>query len=62
MSGTVQANDGTALPLDDLPIAINYAAPGLVESLTTNYRGKSYIQEFDNDGTVVTFMHPWRVV
>lgn len=47
--------------LDLVPIKINYAASGLVASFTTTYQGYNLIQEFDNDGTVITFGHPWRV-
>lgn len=62
MSGTVQADNGVALPLDDMSFQINYAVSGLVASITANYRGVDYIQEFDNDGTVITAIHPWRAV
>lgn len=50
------------LDLDQLPIQVNYAVSGLVASFTTTYQGYNLIQEFDNDGTVITFIHPWRVV
>ena len=58
MGETVQATDGTMLPVNDLAQQIQYAG-GFVASITVNYAGRSYVQTFTNDGTNIIFISRW---
>lgn len=58
MSETVQASDGTQLPLDSLPVAIAYSG-SFVSTMTVNYEGNSYVQTYTNNGTNITAISNW---
>jgi hypothetical protein len=58
MTDTVTANDGVALPLCNLPLAIVYDGD-FVSTLTVQYRGNTYVQTFTNDGTNITEISAW---
>jgi hypothetical protein len=58
MGGTVQANDGTMLPLDSLAESFIYDGDFL-STITVQYQGNSYIQTFINDGTDIIYISNW---
>lgn len=59
MSGTVQASDGTQLPLDDIPFQLAFDG-NFLSTITVQYPRNSdgaeynYVQTFTNNGTQVT--------
>lgn len=58
MSETVQASDGTMLPINDLPQTITYSG-SLITSIAVTYPNnqgvtKTYVQTFTYTGTNVT--------
>lgn len=58
MGATVQANDGTMLPLDSL--ANNFIYDGdFLSTITVQYQGKTFVQTFINDGTDIVFISNW---
>jgi hypothetical protein len=59
MSETVQANDGAQLPLNSLPLQIQYSG-SFVSRLSTSYAGKNYQQTFEHDGTNIIFISGWE--
>lgn len=62
MSETVQANDGTMLPLSSLAQTITYDGT-IVETVTVNYPGRTsntYMQTMTNDGTNITHVSGWE--
>ena len=59
MSETVQADDGTMLPLDSLPQVFTYDGT-FVSTISVLYAGITYIQTFNNDGTNITFISRWE--
>lgn len=61
MSSTVTANDGTQLPLNDLPATLTYGAPNQVATITVLYRGNTYVQSFTWSGTDLTAYTGWEV-
>lgn len=61
MSSTVQASDGTMLPVDSLPITLVFFG-GFISTLTTVYAGVTYRQTFTNDGTNITLISRWAPV
>lgn len=60
MSETVQANDGAMLPLSSLAQDITYDG-SIVETVTVEYAGKTYVQTMTNDGTNITSVSNWEV-
>ena len=58
MGGTVQANDGAMLPIDSLPISLEYAG-GFISTITTQYAGQNYVQTFLNNGTSIIYISNW---
>ena len=58
MSETVQANDGTMLPLDSITNTIAYSG-SFVSTITVNYQGNTYVQTFTNNGTNITVISNW---
>lgn len=58
MSETVQASDGTMIPLASVPQAIAYSG-AFVTTITIAYAGNTYIQTFTNDGTHITAISGW---
>lgn len=59
MSETVTTiPDGTALPLDSLPITLAYSGT-FVSTITAVYRGNTYVQTFVNNGTNITSISGW---
>ena len=60
MSSTVQANNGTQLPLDSLPMTFAYSG-SLVATINVNYQGNTYVQTFTNNGTQITGISGWIV-
>lgn len=58
MSGTVQASDGTQLPLDSIPGTITYSG-SFVSTIVVSYEGNTYTQTFSNNGTVITGFSNW---
>jgi hypothetical protein len=60
MSGTVQANDGTMLPLDSIPVEIDYSG-SFVSKMTVEYQGKIFVQTFTNDGTNIIYISGWEL-
>jgi hypothetical protein len=64
MSSTVQANDGTMLPLDSIPLAIIYSG-SFVSTITVEYVANStgvksyFVQTFTNNGTNITGISGW---
>jgi hypothetical protein len=65
MSSTVNANDGTMLPLDSLPTVLTYdgAFVATMSVVYSNNLGveKTYTQTFTNDGTNITDISGWEV-
>lgn len=61
MSSTVQASDGTQLPLDSLPVAITYSG-SFVSLMEVSYQGKNFQQVFVNDGSNITYISNWNYV
>jgi len=64
MSSTVQATDGTMIPLDSVQQTIVYAA-GFISTITVNYQGNTasqYVQTFTNNGTNITGISQWEPV
>lgn len=59
MSETVQANDGTMLPLSSLAQEFTYSGT-FVTSITVLYQGNTYQQTFLNDGTDITYISGWN--
>lgn len=53
MSGTIQPDKGPGLPINDLPLTFAYL-DGFLSTITTSYRGKTYVQTFQNDGNNIT--------
>lgn len=60
MSGTVQANNGTMIPLDSVAQEIAYSGD-FVSTITVEYAGETYVQTFLNDGTNITNISGWVV-
>lgn len=58
MGATVQANDGTMIPLDSVPQTFVFAG-GFVSTITANYQGKTFVQTFLNDGTDIIYVSNW---
>ena len=59
MSATVQANNGTQLPLDSIEQTFTYDGD-FVETITAVYAGVTYLQTFENDGTHITNISGWE--
>lgn len=57
-SGTVQASDGTMLPLASLPRFYTYTGSFLTQQ-SVNYAGNIYVQNYMNDGTNYTYVSNW---
>jgi len=60
MGGTVQANDGTMIPLDSVPQQFIYDG-SFLSSIIVQYAGKTFIQTFENDGTNIIYSSGWNV-
>lgn len=60
MSETVQANNGTPLPLSSLPTEIVYVG-SFVTEIIVEYAGETYKQTFTNNGTEITGISRWEV-
>jgi hypothetical protein len=60
MSGTVQANNGTQIPLDSVELVIAYSG-NFVSTITVVYAGDTYVQTFTNNGTNITQISGWIV-
>jgi len=61
MSSTVQASDGTMLPIDSLEQTLIYSG-SFISTITVTYQGKTsdtYVQTFTNDGTDITSISQW---
>lgn len=58
MSATVQADNGTQLPLDSVEQSFTYDGD-FVETITAIYAGTTYVQTFENDGTNITNISGW---
>jgi len=58
MSDTVQASDGTALPLDSLPQAFTYTGSNLT-AITVNYRSNTYVRTLTYAGSNITAISEW---
>lgn len=63
---TVQASDGTQLPVENLPVAIAYSG-SFISTLTVQYEAISlptpnlsnFVQTFTNNGTNITNISRW---
>jgi hypothetical protein len=60
MSSTVQANDGTMLPVDSLPVVIGYAGQ-LPTTFTWTYQGNTYVQTLTYSGNNVINISGYEV-
>jgi hypothetical protein len=60
MSTTVQANDGTMLPLESLPVVFGYTGSNIT-TITVQYQGKTFIQTLSYAGSNVTNISGWEV-
>jgi hypothetical protein len=58
MSETVQASDGTQIPLNSVTQTIAYTGD-FVSTITVVYQGKTFVQTFDNDGSHITDISNW---
>ena len=58
MSSTVQANDGTMLPLEDMPLTLAFSGD-FIATITGVYQGKTYVQTYTNNGTNITGISAW---
>lgn len=58
MSETVQASDGTPIPLDSVTQAITYSGD-FVTAITVIYEGHTYVQTFTNNGEQITQISNW---
>ncbi len=58
MSETVQASDGTQIPLNSVTQTIAYSGI-FVSTITIEYAGKTFVQTFTNDGTNITVISNW---
>ena len=58
MSDTIQASDGTQVPLSSCPATINYSG-SFVSTIVVTYQGKTFTQTFYNNGTVITGFSNW---
>jgi len=58
MSSTVQASDGTMLPLEDIPLTFAFSG-GFIATITGVYQGKTYVQTYTNNGTNITAISAW---
>jgi hypothetical protein len=58
MSGTVQANDGEMLPLDNLAQQFVYSG-SFISTITVTFAGRNYVQTFYNDGTNIIYITGW---
>jgi hypothetical protein len=55
---TVQADNGVALPIDNLAITFTYSG-SFVTTATVVYRTITYVQTFTNNGTHITNISQW---
>jgi len=60
MSETVQANDGTMLPLASLAQDFIYSG-SFLSTITVAYAGNTYVQTFLNDGTNIIYCSNWQL-
>ena len=58
MSETVQASNGTQLPISSCTQTIAYDGE-LVSTVTVVYQGVTYIQTMTNNGTFITGVSNW---
>jgi hypothetical protein len=58
MGATVQANDGTMIPLDSTPQEFMYDGD-FISTITVQYAGKTFVQTFENDGTNIIYISNW---
>jgi hypothetical protein len=58
MGATVQANDGTMIPLDSVPQTFIFSG-SFISTITVNYQGKTFVQTFLNDGTNIIYISNW---
>ncbi len=58
-SVTTIADDGTALPVGDLPVAFTHEG-NFIATSTVEYIGNTYVQTYTNDGANVTSISRWE--
>ncbi len=61
MGATVQASDGTAIPLDSVGQQFTYDG-SFISEIIVNYQGKIFVQTFTNDGTNIIYISNWVAV
>jgi len=61
MSETVQASNGTMLPIESIPQIFTYAG-GFLSTIDVVYESISYQQVFLNDGLNITYVSNWNPV
>lgn len=49
---------GTPLPLGDLPATLAYSG-SFIHTITVSYYGNTYVQTFTNNGTNITAISAW---
>lgn len=58
MSSTVTADNGTMLPLEDMPLTFVFSG-SFLSTITGVYQGITYVQTYTNNGTNITHISAW---